>query len=201
MTWNRAHLAAVYSALIATAGCAALILAAGCSVSHSDRPVDPRTGILNFAKVSDALYRGGQPDAQGFAELKKMGVKTVVSLRTFDVDASRLKGLGLKYLHVSFKAPHPEDEDVIAFLQAVSDPANHPVFVHCRRGTDRTGMMVAVYRMVVKGWSREQALAEMRRMGFNEVWDAISDYIEELDVASLRKRLREADAPPIKVVP
>jgi len=69
---------------------AAALLSAGCSRSYSDRPVDPETGILNFAKVSDALYRGGHPSADGFARLKDLGVRTVVSLRTFNVHRSRL---------------------------------------------------------------------------------------------------------------
>jgi len=187
--------------LIVAACAAALGLLAGCSVSHSDRPVDPETGILNFAKVSDGVWRGGQPSAESFAKLKAMGVRTVVSLRTFEVDRRLLKGLGLKYLHISFKAGHPETEDVLEFLKTVEDPANRPVFVHCKWGTDRSGMMVAAYRIVLEGWSKEQALEEMRAMGFNEGWDSLRDYIEELDAAAIQERLRQADAPPLEVVP
>ena len=186
---------------IVAACAAALGLLAGCSVSHSDRPVNPETGILNFAKVSDAVWRGGQPTAESFAKLKAMGVRTVVSLRTFDVDRRLLKGLGLKYLHILFKAGHPETEDVVAFLKTVEDPTNRLVFVHCKWGTDRSGMMTAVYRIVVEGWSKEEALDEMRTMGFNEAWDSISDYVERLDAAAIKERLRESDAPPLKVVP
>ncbi len=110
-------------------------------------------------------------------------------------------GLGLKYLHISFKAGHPETEDVLEFLKTVEDPANRPVFVHCKWGTDRSGMMTAVYRIAVEGWSKEEALDEMRAMGFNEAWDSISNYVERLDVPALHERLRESDAPPLKVVP
>jgi len=146
--------------------------------------------IPRFAKVSESLYRGGQPTAKGFAELRKMGVKTIISLRVFDSDRPKLEGLGLRYLHISFKAIHPEDEDVVAFLKTVTDPNNQPVFVHCREGVDRTGMMVAVYRIVIQGWSKEKGLEEMRRMGFNDFWKALEDYIEDLDVSSLKKNLR-----------
>ena len=80
-----------YPASLIVAACvAALGLLAGCSVSHSDRPVDPETGILNFARVSDALWRGGQPTAESFARLQGMGVRTIVSLRTFNTDRRQI---------------------------------------------------------------------------------------------------------------
>ncbi len=189
------------AAPIFAACAAALGLLTGCSLSHSDRPVDPETGVLNFAQVSDGLYRGGQPTAKSFASLKAMGIRTVVSLRTLNVDRRLLKGLGLKYLHISFKAGHPETEDVVAFLKTVEDPANRPVFVHCKWGTDRSGMMTAAYRIVIEGWSKEQALQEMRAMGFHEAWDSISDYVERLDAVAIQERLKEAKPPPLEVVP
>jgi len=201
MTWNRARVGDVRSALLAALGCMAILSTAGCAATYSDRPVDPETGILNFAKVSDALYRGGQPDAQGFARLKAMGVRTVVSLRTFDLDRPLLKGLGLKYVHISFKAGHPEDKDVVAFLKVVTDPANQPVFVHCKWGADRAGMMAAVYRVVVQGWARDQALDEMRDMGFSDGWHGIEEYVEHLDAAALRHKMKDAPAPKVTVTP
>ena len=163
------------AASVAVALATALMIAgaSGCGGKYRDLPVDAETGILNFAKVSDALYRGGQPDAQGFARLKTMGIRTVVSLRTFNVDRPLLKGLGLEYYHISFKAGHPEDEDVVQFLRIVTAPAHEPVFIHCKWGCDRTGMMVAAYRVVIEGWSPARALDEMRRMGFNDDWHAI----------------------------
>lgn len=163
---------------------------AGCA-SYDHLPVDPATGIRNLARVSDHLYRGGQPDTDGFVALEQMGIRTVVSLRVFNVDGSRLRGRDFRYVHISFKAYHPEDEDVLEFLQVVSDPANWPVFVHCKWGADRTGMMIAAYRMVVDGWSCDEAVDEMHRMGFNTDWDNLVDYLEHLDVSALRRELAE----------
>ena len=189
------------SSLISAALVAATLLSAGCPTSHSDRPVDPETGILNFAKVSDALYRGGHPSAEGFAKLKGLGVRTVVSLRTFNVHRSRLEGLGLRYVHISFKAGHPEDEDVVRFLKVMADPANHPVFVHCKWGTDRSGLMAAVYRLVVEGWPRERAIAEMRAMGYEEdKWPQMRDYLERLDAAALRRKVAATEDPEVTVI-
>ena len=180
---------------------AAVALCAGCPISHSDRPIDPETVILNFAKVSDSLYRGGHPSAEGFAKLKSLGVRTVVSLRTFNVHRSRLEGLGLGYVHISFKAGNAEDEDVVRFLKVMETSANHPVFVHCKWGTDRSGLMAAAYRMVVEGWPRERAIAEMRAMGYDQdKWPQMRDYLERLDVAALQQKVRGADPPEIVVI-
>jgi protein tyrosine/serine phosphatase len=73
------------------------------------------------------------------------------------------------------------------FLAVVGDPARQPVFVHCLRGSDRTGMAVAVYRMSAEGWSREEAIDEMVRggFGFNRRFRNLEGYLRSLDVAAL----------------
>ena len=183
------------------------LLNTGCAAARPDRDapgkdaVGPGTHVPRFAKVCDDLYRGGQPSPEGFAELKEMGVKTIVSLRVFNSDRKKLAGLGLRYMRVSCKHAHPEDEDAVAFLRVASDPQYHPIFVHCRDGVDRTGMMVALYRIVVEGWSKEKALAEMKEMGFHEIWDSIEDYVEDLDVECVRNKLCDLAPPRIELVP
>jgi len=156
--------------------------------------------LPRFAKVDDGLYRGAQPSREGFAELKRRGVKTVVSLRVFHSDRGKMAGLGLGYFRLSFKLIHPETEDVLAFLKVATDPVRRPVFVHCQQGVDRTGMMVAIYRMVVQDWSRARAMDEMKRMGFHQAVEPIEDYIEDLDVGGLKRQLRAAKAPRVRIV-
>jgi protein tyrosine phosphatase (PTP) superfamily phosphohydrolase (DUF442 family) len=158
-------------------------------------------GIRNFAQVAPELYRGAQPTAEGLAQLKKMGIKTVVDLRSMHSDRDILKGLGLRYGEMSCKAWHPEDEDVARFLQIVEDPANQPVFVHCAQGADRTGYMVAAYRMVEQGWSVADAAAEMKRFGFHGIWTQITEYLDKLDVAQMQKRVRNAKPLELEAVP
>jgi protein tyrosine/serine phosphatase len=83
------------------------------------------------------------------------------------------------------------DRDVIAFLRLAVDPQRQPIFVHCLHGADRTGMVVAVYRVVVEGWSKEEALREMTLggYGFHEQFDNLLEYVEELDVAEMRRQV------------
>jgi protein tyrosine/serine phosphatase len=157
-------------------------------------------GLPNFAKVSDDLYRGAQPSAEGFRRLKTMGVKTVVNLRSFHSDRRKLRGTGLRYAHIYCKAWHPEDEDTIEFLKIMRDPDNHPVFVHCQQGADRTGVMVAAYRVVEQGWTIEDAVEETHNFGFHPVWRQISRYLRKFDGEVMREKVEEADAADIDVV-
>ncbi len=161
-----------------------------------DRPDDwaslmnETPGLSNFYKVSNDLYRGAQPEEEGFAELQKLGIKTVVNLRTLHSDREDCSEAGLKYVHISFQAWEGEDDEVIDFLRVIADPENHPVFVHCQHGADRTGVMSAVYRIAIQGWSKEETIREMidGGYGFHGIWQNLIDYVEELDVDQMKAR-------------
>ena len=149
-----------------------------------------KPGLENFHRVSDNLYRGAQPDADGFRQLKAMGVKTVVNLRSFSSDRGKIGDTGLGYEHIYMKAWHPETKEVVRFLQIVGDPARRPVFVHCKHGSDRTGTLCAVYRIFIQGWSKEDAIEEMTRggYGFHRTFDGLPEFLRDLDVDDIRQR-------------
>lgn len=141
--------------------------------------------------MSAGLYRGAQPTAEGIRQLSMLGVRTIVNLRTMHSDADKIGGLSISYKHISFKAWRPEHEDVVRFLKIATNPAKQPVFVHCQHGADRTGMMTAVYRIVVQGWSKDDAIREMTQggFGFHPIWRDLVDYIRKLDVEGLRREV------------
>jgi protein tyrosine/serine phosphatase len=145
-------------------------------------PLD-RPGLANLYRVTPTMLRGSQPTAQGFEELERMGVHTVLSLRGFHDDDPPMNSK-LELEHISFKTWHPEDEDVVRFLQLVNDPAKQPIFVHCEWGADRTGMMIAIYRVACDGWTKDEALAEMTQGGFefHPDWTNLVNYVRELDI-------------------
>jgi len=147
-------------------------------------------GLPNLHQVSDDLYRGAQPTAQGMQRLEALGVRTVINLRTSDTDGDLLTGSGLTYERIPMTAWRPKDRDVVRFLQIVANADRQPVFIHCRRGADRTGMMVAVYRIAVQGWEKEQAVAEMTQGGFrfNSGWRNLVQYLRDLDVDAIRQQ-------------
>jgi protein tyrosine/serine phosphatase len=147
-------------------------------------------GLSNFYKVTTNLYRGAQPSAQGMKELKSMGVKTVLNLRSFHSDQHLVSSGDMKLARLHMKPWHAEDEDVVAFLKIASNTNNLPLFVHCQRGADRTGMICAMYRVVICGWTKEDAIKEMKEGGFhfNPGWENLVDYVNKADVEGLKKR-------------
>jgi protein tyrosine/serine phosphatase len=154
-------------------------------------PLADRAGLPNLYRVSEGLYRGAQPSKkEGFESLAEIGIKTVVNLRGGHDEAKVVHAHGLDYVYIPMRAWSFDEEDVIRFLQVATLPANQPVFVHCRRGADRTGMAVAVYRVVVEHWSREDALAEMIEgpYDYNPRWKDLVRFVQTMDV----ERLREA---------
>jgi len=162
------------------------------------RPLE-RPGLPNLHKVSDGLYRGAQPTAEGFRQLQAMGVRTVVNLRSFHSDRDEMGEADLQYEHITMKAWHAEDKEMVRFLQIVGDPERTPVFVHCQHGADRTGVMAAAYRIAVQGWSVEDAVEEMVRggYGFHEVWRGrLAGYLRGLDFAQIKRQAGLPDGSP-----
>lgn len=154
------------------------------------KPID-LPGLPNLYKVSDDLYRGAQPTAEGVRQLKKLGIRTIVNLRLFDFDRDKIRGIGLAYQHIRFMTWYPQDKKVIRFLKIVTDPNNTPVFLHCQRGADRTGATCAIYRVAVQGWPKAEAIDEMMNGGFafNRGWMNLIEYIDELDIEDIKRRV------------
>ncbi len=128
-------------------------------------------GIRNFWEVEPGLYRGAQPNKQGYETLKKLGVKTVVSFRR-DRSVKKEKAWaekeGIRFISIPWVArDHYAPQDLRAFLEIAGNSKNRPLFVHCKAGKDRTGLMMASYRMYHDGWSEKDAFAEMKRLGYH----------------------------------
>lgn len=77
----------------------------------------------------------------------------------------------------------------MSFFKVIQDQKNWPVFIHCWKGDDRVGFYVAAYRIVVDGWSRDDAIRELFRFGYNPIWFRIPQVLRELDVDRLKARL------------
>jgi len=147
-------------------------------------------GIKNCYQVSTNLYRGAQPTPEGFNNLKVMGIKTVVNLRAWHSDKDMVAGTSLKNVRFEMEPWRGDTEEVVQFLKAVTDTNNLPAFVHCERGADRTGMMCAMYRIAVCGWTKEQAIDEMKNGGFDfsPVWHELVTFIEKTDIVDIKHR-------------
>lgn len=149
------------------AAAVALALAAS-ATAPAQRPFAP--GIENFGKVNENYYRGGQPAAGQYGELRRMGVKTVIDLRKDKKSEAPewARAAGLAYFNLPLEASKPAtDEQTTEFLKLVNDPANWPVYVHCTAGRHRTGALTAVYRIAHDGWTADRAFDEMLKYDFN----------------------------------
>jgi len=167
-------------------------------VMWAERMVLP--GVPNLHRVSELLYRSGQPTANGMRRLKAMGIRSIVNLRAFHSDKHEISRTLLKYEHIPMKMRRRgtastfsfNQESLLRFVIFVTTPKNCPVLLHCQYGADRAGVMCAVYRMVVDGWSREAAVREMEEgdFGFSGILGDLRDCMRELNVAGLRKEIQ-----------
>jgi len=129
-------------------------------------------GIRNLRQVTPWLYRGGQPDSDGLKTLNELGVRTVVSLRWSKnvVEAERKAvishGMSFESIPLHYWA-FPSEGKIRHFLSIVDDEQRRPVFVHCLHGSDRTGLLLAMYRMARDGWDADRAYQEMKNCGFH----------------------------------
>ncbi|HEY6871877.1 MAG TPA: dual specificity protein phosphatase family protein [Geobacteraceae bacterium] len=142
------------------------------SVAHTSEHVYGNLpGLANVGRVALGLLRGAQPAAEGYATLKRIGVRTVINLRTSMSEKKEVEAAGMRSIEVPMEMSTDHiAEKIDRVVALMADPANQPVFVHCRHGQDRTGIVVAAYRMKVEGWPLAEAEQEMQAFGFNDVW-------------------------------
>ncbi|MDT7602174.1 MAG: tyrosine-protein phosphatase [Acidobacteriota bacterium] len=167
---------------------AAMILALLSAAALAQSAETQYKELPNFHQVNTRLYRGGQPKAGGIKKLSALGVKTVINLRGDDEHAGEeereAKSLGMNF----FKLPlslggRPSREQIARALALINTPENQPVFVHCHKGADRTGVVVAAYRITHDHWTAQEAQREADRYGMG--WwqhgkkDFISDYYRD----------------------
>jgi tyrosine-protein phosphatase SIW14 len=125
-------------------------------------------GVPNAGQVTANLYRGGQPTTTGFEALANMGINIVVDQRgSREGESERVAKLGMRYISIPWHCPFPRDETFARFLLLLRQNPGKKVFVHCRLGDDRTGMMVAAYRMAEQNWTAAEAKKEMEAFGFS----------------------------------
>jgi tyrosine-protein phosphatase SIW14 len=143
-------------------------------------------GLPNFGRVTDNLYRGGQPTADGFKSLHAMGVGIVVDLREKPSEVAtekrEVESLGMKSVDIPWNASNePSSAQIVDFLDLVRANPNAKIFVHCRRGADRTGTMIASYRIAIEHKPVAEAVSEMHRYHYDWLFRSqLKRYIELL---------------------
>lgn len=147
--------------------------------------------LKNFYRLDADVFRSEQPTRQAFEEARAKGIKSIINLRADHSDAALVEGLGFHLVEVPMTAGGFSEEDVVKALRAI-ESAPKPVLVHCQYGADRTGVVLAMYRVVVQDWTKEDALAEMTGggFGFHPRFVNIPAFVKEADVAGIREKLK-----------
>jgi tyrosine-protein phosphatase SIW14 len=130
----------------------------------------PTLRLKNFGQINAKYFRGARPKDEDYKALAAMGIKTIVNLeKDGDLTAQqKAEAAGLKFFLIRMSdSEKPSNDDVKKFLEIANDPANQPIFVHCKGGRHRTGLVTAVYRMEHDGWTTDQAYAEMKKFDFS----------------------------------
>jgi protein tyrosine/serine phosphatase len=149
------------------------------------------SSLENFHRVDDRLYRSAQPDSEAMAEVEALGIRVVLNLRSLHDDEDEAEGVDLRLFHVPTEADDITVEQIEEAL-AVIQLTTGPTLVHCWHGSDRTGVVVAAYRMVVQDWSLEEAWNEMIHggFGFHDTFEEhMREVLLELDIEGIRQRL------------
>jgi tyrosine-protein phosphatase SIW14 len=162
----------------------ALYAALTLSVSFAgERGVPASCGITNFGRVNERVYRGAQPNEIGMASLKQLGIKSIINLRMTNDVVSAEQEQALQYSIVYTNVPlagfgRPTDAQIQQVLSLI-DTLPSPVYIHCQHGCDRTGTVIACYRMKHDGWSGDAALQEARLYGLSFFERGMRGYIAD----------------------
>ncbi|WP_372597786.1 tyrosine-protein phosphatase [Amphritea sp.] len=177
----------------------AILLLALSSVIHAETRLRPEvwaspvigSELSNFYRVDDRLYRSEQPGDEAFFQLAAFGIKEVLNLREFHSDKDEARETQLTLHQLKLRTGKVTEDQLIEALRIIKR-SNGPLLVHCWHGSDRTGTVVATYRIVEQGWSKQQALDEMTNGGYGyhaSIFPNLVELINGLDVERIKTAL------------
>ena len=148
------------------------------------------TGLENLYQLNDSIFRSEQPDSIEFANLKRIGIKSILNIRTQQEDMDISGKQDFNYYFVQMRAEHIRDADIEKSLKIIKD-APKPILIHCKHGSDRTGTVIAMYRIVFENRTKAEALNELRNGGYsyNKVFINIPKYIKKANILKIRNNI------------
>lgn len=152
----------------------------------------PGSALRNCYRIDTDIYRCEQPMPDDFKALEKYGIKEVINLRYWHSDDDEAAGTRLKLHRIATRAISIDEEDIIKILRIIKNRKG-PVVFHCLHGSDRTGAVCAMYRIVFQHVPKETAIKEMTDggFGFHVIFSQIIDMIREADITKIRQELEK----------
>ncbi|MDR0447659.1 MAG: tyrosine-protein phosphatase [Treponema sp.] len=147
--------------------------------------------VKNFYKIDEGVYRSAQPNTKAFAELEKMGISEILNLRYYFSDRNPARNSSLILHQVKMHAGNSKWEELVKALRIIKNRKG-PIVIHCWHGSDRTGIVCALYRLVFQDWTKEEAIDELENGGYgyhSGVYSNIKTFIQNVDVATLKNAL------------
>lgn len=148
-------------------------------------------GVPNLYRITPWLYRSGQPSAAGMKNLEKFGIRTIIDLRAFNSDATEARDTSLRLRRIGMLTWHVTDDHVVEVMRTLQRTGDGPFLIHCHHGSDRTGLLSAMFRVLVQNWSKEDALTELLQggYGFHRIWRGIPRYLRSANRDKLRDEI------------
>ncbi len=166
--------------------------ASAASATNRQRPETwaapvPSKHLKNFYRLDDKVYRSAQPDREGFRELKALGIRNVLSFRDYHSDDDG-KDAGLTLYRVKMETGDVREEQVVESLRIIRG-SEGPILIHCWHGSDRTGLVSAMYRIVFQGWTKDAAIDELMHggYGYHSLYKNILEFIRNADIEKVKQ--------------
>ena len=147
-------------------------------------------GLSNLYQIDTGIFRSEQPDKLDFTNLEKFGITEVLNLRRWHSDETKAKSTNLTLHRVSMRAGNIKDGDVVQALKIIQNRKGN-ILIHCKHGSDRTGLIIAMYRIVFQNYTKEQAIKEMTEggFGFHKIYKNIIGYIQQVNVEKIKQEI------------
>jgi Protein tyrosine/serine phosphatase len=148
--------------------------------------------VENFFQIDDEFFRSANLSNNAFKELESLEIMEVINLRSYHSDIRESKGTNVKLYRVKMDAHHIREKDVIEVLRIINKREGK-ILVHCKHGSDRTGLIVAMYRIIFQDWSKEDATNELVNggYGYHTIFSNIPKFIENANIDRIKKAVLE----------